>query len=42
MSSKTTIMPKSILWTYIQFAKDNSMDFEKFDTIDNDMLHLSL
>ena len=27
MSSKTTIMPKTILWAYIQFAKDNLMDF---------------
>ena len=29
MSSKITLMPKTILWTYIQFTKDNSMDFWK-------------
>ena len=32
----------TILEATVQFAKDNSMDLEKLDTIDNDMLHSGL
>ena len=38
MSSTTTIMLKTILWTYINFAKDNSFGVREIGTIDNDML----
>ena len=31
-------MPKTMLWTYINFAIDNSFGLKEIGTIDNDML----